>query len=150
MRKDKERKVIVLLDGQGGDELLAGYVPYLGRYAVFHVCLFFCPDALNHVESARAVAFVFLVQFTFDEVLQVDAGGSVKCVQYFLSELNHPGRRYVRVIPHQVLIVIMPVVVVENPVFGIYLIPEGRPGVRGYNPHCGHIETQLADAWRVL
>ena len=32
MRKAKERKVTVLLDGQGGDELLAGYLPYFGAY----------------------------------------------------------------------------------------------------------------------
>ena len=32
MRKAKERGVTVLLDGQGGDELLAGYLPYFGAH----------------------------------------------------------------------------------------------------------------------
>ena len=47
MRLARERGVIVLLDGQGGDELLAGYPPYYGA---------------NFEELARKMAFAGLIK----------------------------------------------------------------------------------------
>lgn len=52
MRLAKENKVKVLLDGQGGDELLAGYLPYFGS---FLNQMFFGMNFLTYLKELQSV-----------------------------------------------------------------------------------------------